>query len=384
MNSTALIITHTLIQRDPRVRREVEWLTAAGWNVDTVGLGVEGLPEVSTHFPYAPERRAAKSLLVKAAIHLLLPPRARFKLLTASRLPEELRRALAADTYDLVLVNDIALLPIIDHVPTSSRTVHIDLHEYHAPSLNPTMRGARLANSLHRWSRAFIGDPRVRSRSTVATGIAELYRDEFGVDQPTLIRNAPPYENLTPSQVADGRIELVYHGAAAWERGLRILIDAMALLSGRFRLNLILVGSAATLADVAQSTAALGDRVRVFPPVPVPEISTRINEFDLEVMFYPPATANLRFALPNKLFEAVQGRLGIVVGESPMMAQLAREYGNGLVISGWSARNLANALETLTADDVSAFKNASDTAARTLNSENEREMFMSVVEEFSR
>lgn len=382
MSATALVVTHTLIQRDPRVRREVEWLSAEGWVVDTVGLGSENLPEVRTHFPFAPQSQWTRPLPTKAALHLLLPPAARFRVLTASRLPRELSRALKDDSYDLVLVNDIALLPVIQDLPETSQSVHIDLHEYHAPDMNLSLRGARLANPVHRWSRAFIGDPRVKSRSTVASGIAEMYRNEFEIEQPVLIRNAPPFEQLTPSAVDDERIELVYHGAAAWERGLRIVIEAMELLPERFRLNLILVGSEQRLADVTKATAELGSRVRIFPPVTVPEIATRINEYDLEVMFYPPATANLRFALPNKLFEAVQARLGIVVGESPMMAQLAREHQNGLVIEGWSATDLANGLSALEAADVRRLKQGSDSAARTLNAAHEREVFLAVVAAF--
>jgi glycosyltransferase involved in cell wall biosynthesis len=315
-------------------------------------------------------------------VHAFLPPRARLRPLIESRLPDALREKLAADSYDLVLVNDIVLLPVIGHLPESSRAVHVDLHEYHAPDLDPAMRGATLANGFHRWTRAWIGDPRIRSRSTVARGIAELYRDEFSVSEPFLIRNCPPREQIEPAPVANDRVELVYHGVAAWERGLRTVIDAMALLSDRFRLNLILVGSEQQLTEVTSATAALGARARIFPPVPVTQIASRINDYDLEVMFYPPATANLRFALPNKLFEAVQARLGVVIGESPMMAEIVREYGNGLIVSGWAAADLAAALETLAADDIEAFKRGSDAGAAELNSEHEREVFRKVIAQF--
>lgn len=383
MSGTALVLSHTLFERDPRVRREVEWLLADGWVVDTVGLGRAALPGVRTHFEFAAEPSWLRSPLSKGVVHSVLPPRARLRPLIESRVPSALRDGLAADSYDLVLVNDIVLLPLIQHLPESSRVVHVDLHEFHLPDLDPAMRGARLANSFHRWTRAWIGDPRIRSRSTVARGIAELYRDEFAVPEPALIRNCPPAEPLNPSPVADDRVELVYHGVAAWERGLRTVIDAMAGLPERFRLNLILVGGDQQLAAVGEAIADLGPRARILPPVRVAEIASRINEFDLEVMFYPPLTENLRLALPNKLFEAVQARLGVVIGESPMMADIVREYGNGLIVEGWSSADLVRGLERLAAEEIRAFKRGSDAAAADLNAEHEREAFRRVVAAFA-
>lgn len=378
----ALVVSHTLFQRDPRVRREVEWLLDRGWSVDTLGVGTEPLPGVDTHYEYRSEGAWLRPLPVKGVIHAILPNPAKFTALFGHRVPAAVKRRLARAEHDLVLVNDIDLLPLVRLLPPHSRVVHLDLHEYFPPRLAASFRGGWVGTSYRGWVRRIIGDARIRSRSTVASGIAELYRDQLGVAEPQLVRNAPPFEELSPSAVDAERIEIVYHGTAAWERGLRALIEAMHLLPERFRLNLILVGTPAVLAEVEEAAATLGDRVTFSPPVPVPEIAGRINEYDLEVMFYPPATENLRFALPNKLFEAVQARLGVVVGESPMMAALTREHGIGLVVDGWTAADLARGLESLTAAQIEGFKSASAAAAAELNSERERETFVSMIERF--
>ena len=379
----ALVISHTLFQRDPRVRREVEWLLDLGWQVDTLGAGAASLPGVGTHYEYRPEAPWLRPLPVKGVIHALLPNPAKFFALFGHRVPAEVRRTLARADHDLVLVNDIELLPLVRSLPAHSRAVHLDLHEYFPPRLAASFRGGWVGTSYRGWSRRFIADERIATRTTVASGIAELYRDEIGITEPRLVRNAPPFEELSPSEVDADRIDIVYHGTAAWERGLRVLIEAMQLLPQRFHLNLILVGSPAVLDEVRKAAAMLGDRVTFSPPVPVPEIAGRINEYDLEVMFYPPATENLRFALPNKLFEAVQARLGVVVGESPMMAELTREHGIGLVVEGWTAVDLARGLDSLTGAQIEGFKSAAADAASALNSERERETFVSGIGRYS-
>ncbi|MGF3055834.1 glycosyltransferase [Microbacterium sp. YY-01] len=382
MPGHALVVSHTNLQRDPRVRREVEWLTAEGWSVDTVGLGPAALDGVREHFEFRAEKPWLRFMGTKAFVHVFLPQKLKFTVLFGHRIAREMYRKLADDSYDLVLINDIVLLPIIQHLPRTAARVHLDLHEYFPPHLGKHLRGWWLGTPLRKWTRRFISDARIRSRSTVARGIAELYRDEFGVPEPQLIKNCPPREDLSPSPVDSDTIDLVYHGAAAWERGLRCLIDAMGKLPERFRLHLMLVASHQGIDEVEAAIAPLGDRARLVPPVAVDQIASRINEFDLEVMFYPPTTENLRFALPNKLFEAIQARLGVVIGESPMMADVVHTYGNGTVVSGWHTADLVAALSHVTPNDVRAYKQGSVAAAAELNAENEHKKFLALVSAF--
>jgi glycosyltransferase involved in cell wall biosynthesis len=224
-----------------------------------------------------------------------------------------------------------------------------------------------------------ITDPGIDSRSTVASGIAQLYADELKLPGWSVIRNAPDAVELAPSPVEGNSIRLIHHGLANWERGLRELIGAIRLLPERFSATFMLIGSESMLAALAAEAADLGERVRIVPPAPMAELSETINRYDLEVMFYAPKTRNLEFALPNKLFEAVQGRLGLVIGESPMMAEIVREFGNGVIVHGWSAEDLAAALEPLSGARVAELKQASHRAADVLNAEHERRAFLAAV-----
>jgi hypothetical protein len=134
------------------------------------------------------------------------------------------------------------------------------------------------------------------------------------------------------------------------------------------------------IAALKEMAADLGSKVRIVPPVPMVDLAQEVNQYDLEVMFYPPTGPNVEFALPNKFFEAIQGRLGLVIGESPMMLELVNKYNVGAVVTtGWTAADLAKTLDALTPEKVAEYKANSMKAARELNAEAEGRVFLDVV-----
>jgi hypothetical protein len=62
-----------------------------------------------------------------------------------------------------------------------------------------------------------------------------------------------------------------------------------------------------------------------------------------------------------------------------MMAEIVREFGNGVIVHGWSAADLAGALEPLSGARVAELKQASHRAADVLNAEHERRAFLAAV-----
>jgi glycosyltransferase involved in cell wall biosynthesis len=219
-------------------------------------------------------------------------------------------------------------------------------------------------------------DPIFDSRSTVNNGIARLYEEELSVPEFAVIRNSPPFADLVPGPVDPHHIKLIHHGMASWDRGLREIVDAMRLLDARFSMTFMLLGSEEVISELKEYSADLADRIDIVPPAPMRELSSAVNRFDLEIMFYRPATRNLELALPNKLFEAVQGRLGLVAGRSPMMVDVINQHSNGVIVDGWEASDLAATLNALTAERVSELKSASHAAAAELSSEAERAVFL--------
>ncbi|MEO6117270.1 MAG: glycosyltransferase [Pseudolysinimonas sp.] len=374
----ALVVSMSPLATDPRILREIDWLASDGWIVDTLGIGPTPDERVRRHFPTGRAPAWTEPRVAKGLIHTLLPYRARFRLLMEPQLPADLRDSTGA--YDLIVVNDVDLVPWIARrgrsLLAAGGRVHLDLHEWHPsePGRAPDLT-TRLIRGYQDWKTDQLASPVFTTRSTVAAGLGDLYVERYGVPPLRIIRNSPAYEALQPTPVDPDAIDLVYHGNADLARGLGLLAVALPLLEPRFRLNLMLTGSDADKQALRALLAENSHRVVFHDPVPVAQIARRINAWDLEIIFYPPTIPNLKYSLPNKFFEAIEGRLGVVAGESPEMASLIREYGIGTVVDGWRGEDLAAAINQLTAEQIVAIKAGTEAATRVLNSQTERLVF---------
>ncbi|TFV83800.1 hypothetical protein E4V99_01545 [Microbacterium sp. dk485] len=384
---TALVLSYSDLATDPRVRREIDWLTSDGWTVDTLGLGAHPTEAVRDHFVLADPPRWTRGRIGALATHFLLPPRLRLRAQLTDRVPRELRRRIREGGYDLVAFNEYEFTPWVadrrDFTPAALRArLHLDLHEYRSPDVRRRTLGGRLTGGHYRWVRRHIGHPAFTSRTAVNAPIGKLYADEFGVPEPTPVRNAPPYvTGLEPTPVEGERIRMLFHGMPSWARGFHEILEAMRTLPEQFTMTFMLMPNPAALAKLEQEIAAhpARDRMRIVPPAPMRAIAEHINEYDLEIIFYRPLETNLMYALPNKFFEAAQGRLGVVVGETPTMAPLVREHGHGVVVPAFDAASLRDTLAALTAEDITRFKAAAARVAEIVNADSEGRAFLAAV-----
>lgn len=381
----ALIIVDSVIARDPRVRRQIDSLASEGWIVDTIGVGDHPAAEVRDHFPLMRIRGWLRSTVGTLFVHGFLPHSLRFKLLVSDRVSPEVADRISSGAYQLIVFNDLDFMPWIANPSTFTARalnahIHLDIHEYFPPEVKKDTLYRRFIASYNVWLRKHIGDQRFTTRSTPVRGISSLYADEFGFAPPAVIRSCPPFVEQSPRPVDPHEIKLLYHGAINPHRGVYEIVDAMRLLDERFTMTFITVGGAAQIADVKAYAHGMLDRIKFVDPVPVDEIGSFINQFDLEVMFFPWHTTNLKLALPNKFFEAIQGRLGVVIGESPMMKELVDENQLGLNVTGWSGKDLAAGISTLTAQQITEFKLAAHKVAPAFSAESERQAFLSIVQ----
>jgi len=71
------------------------------------------------------------------------------------------------------------------------------------------------------------------------------------------------------------------------------------------------------------------DKCENIPPIPMNEIVTFTNAYDIGLFLSAPTTFNLKYALPNKLFEFVQARLAVAIGPSIEMRKIVEKYDCG-------------------------------------------------------
>jgi hypothetical protein len=285
-------------------------------------------------------------------------------------------RRLQGVAADVVLVNEVAVLPIGLRL---GAPVVVDAHEYSPEEFAERRVWRQLLGPYVRWQCA-THLPDVAAMTTVSDGIAEAYSREFRVHA-TVVTNAPPFADLEPTPVGSP-VRILHHGAALPGRGLEEMVRMADLLDERFTLDFVLVEAqvAPGLRGALIDQARHNSRVRFPPPVPMRDLASFANGYDIGLYSLPPTNFNQRYALPNKFFEFIQGRLAVAVGPSPEMAALVRRYGCGVVAPTFEPESLAAELNALDADAIAAFKRASGAAAAELCAERNAELVLGAVE----
>ncbi len=276
-----------------------------------------------------------------------------------------LRPRFAGRSFDVVLANDIDTAGLALSLQ-SVHGVHLDLHEYHPRTKEELLRWRIFVGPFMRWLVRHFAT-QADSVSTVAGHIADEYRREFGLHA-SVVTNAAPFSDFEPGAVGNP-IRLVHSGAAQHGRFIELTLDAMGMLAGNATLDLYLTQNKGPYYESLRRRVDSMPNVALHAPVPYAELSRTLNDYDVGVYVLPPINFNFAWSLPNKFFDFVQARLGLVIGPSPEMAAIVRAEGIGVVTENFTAEALAAALDALTPEGVADYKRASALAARKLSAE---------------
>lgn len=360
-----LCVSFSPIHADARVLRQLEVLMKHG-EVTTVGYGTapDGVarhiqvPDAAASLPQTPLGVARLALRMHRGVELKSPG----------------ERAVLAETvtsgpYDLVVANDARALPLA-FAAAGNAPVYADMHEW-APEERATVLVWRVLVGpyMEHLCKRYLH--RATAVTSVSAGLARLYSERYNIAT-EVVRNAADLQDLKPRPTDPAVIRLVHSGTADVERNIMELIDAVEELGERFTLDLYLLEvPGGHLAEIRKRAAGL-ERVTVHDPVPPETLPTVLNQYDLGVFLYPLKTLSHLYHLPNKFFDFVQARLGLVFSPAPEINEHIAKYGIGLITEDTTAAALVAALKDLTPAQVDAFKAASDASARELSSEPDR------------
>jgi glycosyltransferase involved in cell wall biosynthesis len=220
---------------------------------------------------------------------------------------------------------------------------------------------------MHKYSR------QIDLSTTVVSQLADQNK-EFGLI-PTVVLSAPEKTNFTSKsrKTEQKMVRLVYHGPATPARTTDLMIKAIALSDQRYDLSLILTNPetkyAYYLKDLAQRMAP--GRVSFHPAVAPSEIVNAIVQYDIGFFPLPPKNYNYLITLPNKLFEFIAAGLAVCIGPSPSMSAIVNQYHCGVVAASFEPKDIANVLNSTSAEQWNELRRASLKAAEVLNAENE-------------
>lgn len=374
----SLVISFTDHGRDPRVKRQIKWLTDMGASVITVGLGPSTF-SVDKHINLAsPSPRSVIKKFI-SGFQLLLGQYQRYY--WSQSVVKQLKELFENDlkeSFDLILVNDFDPLPIAKKYKRGAKIV-LDAHEYSPEEFSDRLIWKLLVKNYAVWlCRSFLGH--VDAIISVNQEIGLKYAKVFNIPIPQVITNACPFVDLKPSEVDSERIRLIYHGVANRSRSIGCIIDLFSHLDDRFEMDMILVpGDQATI-DSIKKMAKKFSKIRFLKPVPMEDIVPLTNQYDIGVFLLPPVNFNYLNALPNKLFEFIQARLAVAIGPSPAMANIVEQYRCGVTSHDFHPRSLARHLNALSFQDIYQMKLRSHEAAKVLNAEANKDIFIRCIE----
>ncbi|RAY14497.1 glycosyl transferase family 1 [Actinomadura craniellae] len=266
---------------------------------------------------------------------------------------------------DLIHANDFRMLGVgaraTVRARAAGRPVKLvwDAHEF-LPGIKPWNDNPRWHPAQCAHEREYA--PYADAVLTVSETLADMLAEHHGLrERPDVMLNAPEQaETVSRPDVPDLRdlcgigpdVPLVvYSGAAAPQRGLDIMIEALPGLAGVHVALVVLKPDGEYVSGLLDRAAELGvaDRVHALPYVPYDQVVQFLSAADAGVIpihHWP----NHEIALITKFFEYSHARLPLVVSDVKTMAGVTRSTGQGEVFTAEDVDDYARAVRAVLAD----------------------------------
>jgi hypothetical protein len=372
-----LILMFTDLANEPRVYRQINFLKKH-YNVTTAGFKKSDIADIDHINITTPSNKLFRDK-IPSALSMLLK---RYeKCYWNFPIIKNGLQALNTgnNSFDLIIAHDPLALPLALRLASKSNAkVLLDAHEYTPRQYEDHYTSKILYNKF--WDgicRIYL--PQADAALTVCQGLADEYQKNYGIHC-EVVSNAPFKSDLKPSTTDKNSIKLIYHGVVHPSRKTENMISLMDHLDDRFHLYLMLIEGKTSYYRKICEMADRHPRISMRDTVPMPEIAENINKYDIGLFLLSPETFSYRMALPNKLFEFIQGRLAIAIWPSPEMAKIVEEYDCGLVTRDFSIESMAAMLKNLSTQQIDLYKKKSDSAASKLCAEANREKFLSIIQ----
>lgn len=267
--------------------------------------------------------------------------------------------------FDVIVSHDLDLLPLALKIKKEAKIV-FDAREYYPKNFEDRLFWRLIVKPFNEYlCRNYL--KKVDRMITVSDGLAKEYFNEFGVNA-QVVMSLPDFENIMPSKIDPNKIRIIHHGNATPSRKLELMIEVMDYVDERFSLDLMLVFHRKKVYyKKLKKMVACRSNVRIIPPVKFENIIPFINQYDIGLFLVYPVNFNLKYVLPNKLFEFIQARLMVAIGPSIEMQKIVVKYDCGIVANDFSPMNLAKSLNQLDSEKILYFKNKSNKASSILN-----------------
>ncbi len=173
---------------------------------------------------------------------------------------------------------------------------------------------------------------------------------------------------------------MMFHGCLGRGNGIEGLLPLLARHAG---LGLVLLGKQTDgelVDELVRSAEQLGvsERLLFLPAVDLEELWKYVGAADVEMMLIEPIVKSYYYALPNKLFEAIQAETPVIASDLPEMKRIVEQYRVGLCCAPGDVESSDACLEKLLTDKAfyQQCKNNLRAAKETLCWEKEKQVLL--------
>jgi len=227
--------------------------------------------------------------------------------------------------------------------------------------------------------------PKVDAMYTVNESIADLYREEYGMDVKVVRNitdgNLPPFD-MTRKHVGlplDKKVVIMQGAGINIDRGGEEMIEAIQLVDDAV---LAIVGDGDVVPDLKKKVSEEGwqENVLFFGKRPYAELMNFTALSDVGISLDKDSNINYRFSLPNKIFDYIHAGIPLFVSDLKEVASIVRKYEVGVVCTSHNIEDIAKELNALLNDNSAQqeYRDNTAKAAAELNWQKETEVLKEI------
>ena len=282
--------------------------------------------------------------------------------------------------YQVVLVEDVDILPFAFEVTEKKEKIIFDAREYFPQEIGGNILWRIFIQKYRKYlCEAYL--KKCKNVLTVSNGLKNLYKKNYSIDA-LLFRSVPQYSDITVKALCVDKVRMVHHGIANPDRCLETMIDVFDGLNDRYELNFYLKGNESYISCLKER-AKNSPNIKFHKPVAYNNILPMLEQYDIGFYLLEPSGPNTQYALPNKLFEFIQARLAVVIGPSMDMADIVNEFNCGFVADNFNPKAMTRLLNNLTNEEIATAKKRSNVAAKVLCYEEESKKIINLINNIS-